>query len=84
MGALLPLRTIWGLGPIDPGPDVPEPTWLAAWPTPAEPFLWSRGVWAGVESLTFWLLSPKQDKGNSFKPINLCVIQTSCFTGLRT
>lgn len=54
---LVPLRIICGLGPMDPAPGVPLPSCPAVWPPPPEPFLWSTGVGAGVESRSFGLLS---------------------------
>lgn len=54
---LVPLRIICGLGPMVPAPEAPFPSCPAAWPAPPEPFLWSRGVGAGVESRSLVLLS---------------------------
>lgn len=45
---------------MDPAAGVPEPSCPAAWPTPAVPFLWSRGVWAGVPSRSFMVLWRKR------------------------
>lgn len=64
---LLPLRIMCGLGPMDPAPGVPVPSCAAAWPPPPEPFLWSRGVWAGVESRSFGLLRRKREKRKCFE-----------------
>lgn len=82
---------MWGLGPMDPAAGVPEPSCPAAWTPPALPFLWSRGVWAGVASRSFPLQWRQKDfhqfiflgQGEEKKKrLNGPVLQ-GCFTGER-
>lgn len=58
---------------MDPAVGVPVPTCPAAWPPPPEPFLWSRGVWAGVESRSLKLLQ-RGEKEKHFKFYKLCLL----------
>lgn len=64
---------------MDPAAGVPEPSCPAAWP-PAVPFLWSRGVWAGVPSRSFMVLWRKRfrKKGEEILETGL-LIQPGCF-----
>lgn len=62
---------------MDPAPGVPVPSCPAAWLPPPEPFLWSRGVWAGVESRSFGLLYRKTGEE---KPLKSEILGTAeCF-----